>query len=508
MILKREHILTTLFYVYLLLILTTRICIYFEYNIQIIDTDQPYMWLGATDYAKGLFYEPRYYGQDYNTFFEAFCAIPLLYFNIPVYKALPIISNVLSLFPFLFMAIYLHLKNQKIYALLILSILICLPIQYDLLNTLPRGFVTGLFFSSFYILSIVNPQSLFLIFLNTAFAVLGYYINQNSIIVSVPFLFYLFLIHKRDKTYYYVSGTALLLAYPIDLFFNAFYRHHPDYVCQSTFNTFSFSNFSKSIQHLDERFQHISFFIPHQSYTLIFVFILLGILLFKQNQKAFLSFLLFIGLILFSFSASKVSDGSKWVFMSFSRMFLGIPILLGLFFSLVKFDLKKIYFPVILIPLFFSIYKIKNLKTQLDKEDQRTIAQGVRVLSIKSCIEMNNFYKTKCKENGCNFLLVSSTFWLNTIVSTAGAALDKDYPETQETRFEKRYWIRNKNKNRLINKFMFLSSDYQLDQLIGENKNFQIQKVDDYGLFIIEQNKLSISQFINTINAIEPGLND
>jgi len=505
---RKEYTLNALFYLYLLIIIGTRLIIYFKYNLEIIDTDQPYMWQGAIDYSKGLFYEPRYYGQDYNTFMEAFFAAPLLYFNVPVYKVLPLVTNFISLFPFFLMAFYLFFRNQKAFAVAILGVLICLPAQYDLLNSIPRGFVTGLFFSSCFFLSIIHPQNLFLIFLNTALAVLGFYVNQNSIIVSGPFLAYLFFIHYKDKTYYYSSGTALLLAYPIDLFFNKFYREHPDYVCQSTFNTFSFDYFIKSITHLNERFQHVSFFIANQSYTLIATFILIGFLLFKKNIRAFKAFMIFIAIILVSFFASKVSDGSVWVFMSFSRMYLGVPLFLCLVLPLTKLEFKKTGILLLFIPLIFSFYKGSYLKSELDKEDQRNIAQGVRVLSMESCFDMTNFYKKKCEENQCNFFLVSSTFWLNTIISTAGPCIIDNYPETQETRFEKKYWLRNKNKNRLIEKFVFLSSEYDLDKMLPPAQKFTLKRLDDYGLFLVENNQLTIGQFINNINAIEPGLND
>jgi hypothetical protein len=53
------------------------------------------MWIGAADYAKGLFYEPRFYGQDYNTFLESLFALPYLYAGLPAYKALPMATHTL-----------------------------------------------------------------------------------------------------------------------------------------------------------------------------------------------------------------------------------------------------------------------------------------------------------------------------------------------------------------------------------------------------------------------------
>ena len=43
-----------------------------------------YMWNGARDFANGNFYEPRYYGQDYNTYMEALFAVPFMLIGFPV----------------------------------------------------------------------------------------------------------------------------------------------------------------------------------------------------------------------------------------------------------------------------------------------------------------------------------------------------------------------------------------------------------------------------------------
>jgi hypothetical protein len=505
---KHVSYLDFLLVLFLFIIAITKAFIYFDYDLRLIDTDQAYMWQGATDFSKGLFYEPRYYGQNYNTFMEALLTAPFLILKFSVYKIMPLITIFLGVFPFLFAAFYLFLKNQKNSALIVLSVLICLPVQYDLLTSLPRGFVTGLFFCSFFIISIINPRNLNFIFLNTVLAVLGYFVNQNSVIVSIPFLIFIFLNNYNNKKYYLYSVLALLSLIPFDYFFNSFYRNHPDYVMQSTFNTFSPKYFIQSISHLNERFQHVSFFLANQCYTLIMTFIFLAIILFIKNKKAFVALCTLIILILFSFFSSKVSDGSKWVYMSYSRMFLGIPIFFILLIPIIHFKTNSKTIFLFLIPIVFACLKFNSIKQDLLKEDERKIAQGVRLLSMESCMETTSIYKNKCIENNCRFLLISSTFWLNTIVSNAGPSLHADYPETQETRFEKRYWIRNKNKERLIPEFVFLSSEFDLDKVLPPNQKFTLKRLDDYGLFLVQNNELKIGDFIDNINRIEPGLND
>jgi hypothetical protein len=156
------------------------------------------MWLGAKHFSEGLFYEPRFYGQDYNTFMEGLFAAPLLLFGVPVYYAVPIATHVIFLCPILFTSIYLFKNRFPIHAIIMLSALLCMPSAFDLVTSLPRGFVTELFFTSFFIVSIRNPQNLKYVALNTLLAALGFFVNQNSVLVSVPFLFYIFLHHVKS----------------------------------------------------------------------------------------------------------------------------------------------------------------------------------------------------------------------------------------------------------------------------------------------------------------------
>ena len=139
------------------------------------------MWSGAKHYSQGLFYEPRFYGQDYNTMMEALFAVPFIKAGLPVYYAVPIATHLIFLIPFLFTAIYLFLKQRKEQALLVLAILLCMPTGYDIMNSIPRGFVTGMFFTSLFVVSLLNTKNYKFILINTFMAYVGYLVNQNSV---------------------------------------------------------------------------------------------------------------------------------------------------------------------------------------------------------------------------------------------------------------------------------------------------------------------------------------
>ncbi len=59
-----------------LLLLLHRWNVLHEFGFQYPDSDQAIMWQGAVDFAQGIFHEPRFYGQDYNTMIESLFAVP------------------------------------------------------------------------------------------------------------------------------------------------------------------------------------------------------------------------------------------------------------------------------------------------------------------------------------------------------------------------------------------------------------------------------------------------
>ena len=164
---KKEWLLNSFFFLFIALVLTNRLCLFFTVNQTSIDNDQVVMWAGAKDFSEGMFRVPLFYGQDYNTMLEALVATPLVWLSVPIYYAVPVATHILFLFPFLFSAFYLFKKHYKTQAIFTLAILLCMPVGYDIMTAIPRGFVTGLFFTSFFIISILNPTNYKWIAINT-----------------------------------------------------------------------------------------------------------------------------------------------------------------------------------------------------------------------------------------------------------------------------------------------------------------------------------------------------
>lgn len=494
----------TFFWLFVMMILLIRVVVFFKLNLGFIDSDQAFMWVGARDYANGLFYEPRFYAQDYNTFMEALFAVPLIWLNVPVYYAVPIATHFIFLTPVLFTSFYLFFKRKKIQALFVLAIVLCMSAEYDLMNSLPRGFVTGLFFTSFFVVNMLNPYNLKMFLFNVVFAMLGYFVNPNSILVSAPFLFFVFLHHYKSPRFYATTLPFALLLWPFHLFFNQFYLLHPEYIKHGLEYRLSTAFFWDNISEINLRFIHISFFFENTFLTVLLALGLLSYLLYRQNKNAAMAYLVFILVILFSFCSGKTLEGSTWAYMSFSRMYLGIPLFLCLFLSVINIKTTKLVTGLMMIPLLFSVYKVANLEKTLEPHYKNELWVGVRLIKFEEAIGAIKYFGDVSHKNNAPFLLISKDFWLNTFLAYGGPAIFKDYPLTQETKADKRYWVREGLKTKVFERFIVISEVFDLDKRIPKSKKFDVQRLDDYGMLLIKNNTVTVDEFAGLMNAFEP----
>lgn len=497
-----DRLLSLLFFVCLGLILVNRCLVFFSINVDFIDSDQPFLWIGAHDYSKFQFYEPRFYGQDYNTFMEGLFAVPFLWLGLPVYYAVPLATHLIYLFPFVFTAGYLFRKQRKEQALMVLAIVLCLPSGYDILTSLPRGFVSGLFFTSFFVLSFLNPHSFRALVLNTLMCAIAYFVNPNSVIVSVPFQFYLFLHHYQHRNYYLTMAACALSLVPLHLFFNQFYINHPEYVVFELVYSFSPAYIWENLKHLDQAFQHLNFFVEDQCWLLLAALLAIGVVSWQKNRKLFYALVSLVGIILVSFCSGKVRDGAPWPFYSYSRMYLGIPLLMGLLLS--QLNIKKLFlYTVLSISVIYSAFKIWNFDAKVAYHTERSHWLGVHLVSLKNVKEAAELYRAACQKHQVDRLIISNGFWLSTYLNYGGPAIYPDFPQTEETNSERRYYVREPNKNKVFSRFLFISTDYQLDKKLGGRNDLQLTRLDDYGLFLVSNNRLPNHLFMKLTRAAE-----
>jgi hypothetical protein len=199
------------------------------FNFVFTDGDQVLMWYGAKEFALGNFHETRFYGQSYNTMFESILAAPFYKMGFDINKLLPVITCILTLFPFIFISIIQFFKGATKSALLIISLPLILPINYSLITSIPRGFVTGIFFSSLLFFCITKEGSRINYFIAFLLLVLSYSVNPNSVLFSIPCLVYLILNNCTKRNFYKPALFGLCTGLLTHYLLNLFYLLHPNY---------------------------------------------------------------------------------------------------------------------------------------------------------------------------------------------------------------------------------------------------------------------------------------
>jgi hypothetical protein len=75
--------------------------------------------------------------------------------------------------------------------------------------------------------------------------------------------------------------------------------------------------------------------------------------------------------------------------------------------------------------------------------------------------------------------------------------------DTQEANTDRRFWIREKNKNLVFKTFVFLSGNTNYHLSFKDDKRFTIKQLDAYGLYMISENTLDNHTFIELVKTFE-----
>ena len=176
-----------LWWVALVLLIGYRLWLFFSFHAQYTDLDQALVWEAAVDMSQGNYYEPKFYGQTYVVLIEAFFTAPLLWLGMPVNYAAPLVTLFMALFPFLLISVLEKRNGRCLSAVVVLLLAMCMPVQYDLLTGLSRGFVGGVFVAVWCVLPLYGAQRWRFLVAGIATG-LGAVITPNSVVFSVPVL--------------------------------------------------------------------------------------------------------------------------------------------------------------------------------------------------------------------------------------------------------------------------------------------------------------------------------
>ncbi len=455
-----------------------------SFGLKFYDSDEAIMSCGAYDYSRGDFHTPGFYGQSYNPMFESLVAVPFLWMGLKAYIVLPFISSLLSLSPYIILTWLTYRRGLYATSLIILAIPFALPVEYDFITSLSRGWVGGIFVASLAFFSLSGEGSRFKYSWFGFISILAFLIGSGSIFILVPtFIFFAFIHYKESKFWIYLLIGAIPALVIVGLFFS-FYLGHPNENLHKIELVISLNNLYKGLSMMVELFKNVTLMmIPPIMLYLVIPVISAIWFIYKRKYPEVLAIIGFLIVFLFSLTMSKVYDGTDSVFYSYSRAFLGLPIVLGLLLS--RFELKAVsvysYLPAILVGfLAYKAYLFPVAIAEAQKSDS-----VVTVADIDIFLNDSHKLSQLCKEKKVDLVVVNN-HWFYDHFTYGSPSIEANFPLTLRPAYERRTW-RLKEESKKINKTILLI-DRGRD--ISQDSTLNISAVPNFeGYFIISNNQ-------------------
>ena len=423
----------------LCLVIADRWLILQQFGFRYTDDDQTIMWYGAQEMAQGRFHEPFFFGQRYSIMLEALVAVPLLWLGVGPGQALPLTTSVLALFPFLLLAGVMVWKRRYAVAALLLALPITLPPEFGMVTSMSRGFVSGIFLASLAMLPLFSARSA-LVLPSSFCGVLALLANPNAVLVLAPACLLLVMQHWSSPRFHVMWIAGALPAAMIFYLGQRFHELHPHYQVHNTWALdFSVDQISVFAMHT-----YMAYVTPLFWGKGLFVLVLLGMLIaglaMARQWKAAIALLVGAMLLVASFGIVKVHDGIPSVFYSWSRMFLGVPLLFALF--LARSSIRSIGPFVSLIPIvagcFFTL-KCFSLSSAIELQVAADMEKNLFVIEVvaleRHCDRIHKVARTHRAD-----LVVIGWDPTKHVTNYGCACLRPGFPNTMEPELDRRTW--------------------------------------------------------------------
>ncbi len=490
-----------LFFGILAFVIVLRCLILVDFAFNIYDSDQSIMWNGAIDYSHGIFHEPRFYGQAYSTMLEALLAVPLIWLSVPVYIALPVITTVLTLLPFVLIALVARSQGKVLQACLVLAIPIFLPVEYGFLTTLARGFVPGIFVASIGAVMLYYPDRKWGWFIFGLCSMLGYSVNSNSFLISAPVFLYLWLNNLKTSRFYFYCGAGFLIGLAVHLLVALFYILHPDHAIHHLARfMMAISLFLDAFKHLD---RHLGFVTPvfgtHGIMSLI-LFILIGtIFLFQKKRNAAIMAFASLGLILVSLSLKQVFMSTDSIFYSYARYYLALPVLIALFIPFLGIPFKRIWIVVMILTTGLFIARVQDIEPAYT----RVLAPGINhYISIAT----PEIFRKKCQQIGyfakllnISLVVVENDYFYDFIDYGCATCFEK-FPATLRPVYERRVWRLKEEQTSVHRNIMIVDFGFRMGRELKKLDQTGVTYFNVQGFYFILGNKKPTLELLKTLD--------
>jgi hypothetical protein len=430
--------------------LLAKIYFFIAFSMNYTDGDQTILWQVTKDYAEGIFYGPCFYGQAYNPNLEPLVALPFYLLGTPLNIALPLATTLLSTIPFFIFSLVFKRKWGYWEASIPLLILLFLSTDYDIMTSIPRGFVTGIFFGSIAYALWMHKQSALYAMASGALFGLGLYFNLNTILIAP-----LFIIDFPKKIKTTITWASLFLfgssiGIVLILWSSHFYKTHPEWVIhQSPSLKFGFTYFLESVKKFYCYFDQV---VPltWRGWGILVLPVLVCFALYFRKKYLSLSLAIFgilTGIIL-TFFMEKTADCGYSPFFSGGRFFLAIPFVLMVILAHLSQTISKntlykiqqwIFVPIVVITTFKIAFLSSSVAFASD-EMQSPCVVNTEISSLKSkCENMKAF-----SENAELYISLTGDTPEHTV--TYGCeCLIPDFGKTLNCEYERRRWRSSMN---------------------------------------------------------------
>jgi hypothetical protein len=334
------------FYTALSAFLALRIFAFTYFSGNYTDSDQCVLWQMAADFAHFEFRTPFYYGQHYSSGLEAWLSAPWIWLGLPVYRAVPLTTALMSTLPWLWMAqlsIQKHKHSYNAAALLVLSLLF--PIEWLQTTYISRGFMQSIFLVSLGSRLVGSSTFRF----NLAVFLVGWGLLQNvNGLLLLPAVFPFWrdamgeAINQRSvRSMALKSMPGLGLIVGISLWLKYLKSTHPEWKIHPTVElNQSVDALRNNFTHINTLFQHTYPGIPLLG--LAFIALLTAWIFKPQNTLEKAIFLVAVFLPLGLFGIEKMGDGTENIFFGYGRYFLAIPFAWGFVWANNEIQITKV----------------------------------------------------------------------------------------------------------------------------------------------------------------------
>ncbi len=221
----------TLFALIWIIVVIWRLYLLLSYCYHYVDDDQAAMWYGTVHFANMHFPEPCFFGQDYNSMLESLLSVPLYLCGWPLNYAMPTVTTLLCICPYLICSIILFRKKRYFQAFCSVFLLAISGWQWDILSSVPRAWIEAYPWTILGVILINDEKhSRVKIFIGAVLAGLSCALSLTAIaILGIGLLNYV-IINKNRWKEYLAPAAGLIPGAGSYVYQKVFYAAHPEYL--------------------------------------------------------------------------------------------------------------------------------------------------------------------------------------------------------------------------------------------------------------------------------------